>query len=94
MIRVTFTFTRQTAETPWFWEIHNSALSPLQNFAAANNLVETIIIDGNQQISTWVFDNEQLYEDFGTLINNDIESDYVQYCNNNDITINVVTEDV
>ena len=45
-------------------------------------------------IVTFIFNDEQIEEEFQTLIINDIKSDYKQYCDDNNITIDVVTEDV
>jgi hypothetical protein len=49
---------------------------------------------GNQLIVIYIFNDEQIKEEFETMIVNDIKEDYKQYCQNNNITIDVVTEDI
>jgi hypothetical protein len=49
---------------------------------------------GDTMIVTFIFNDEQIEEEFNTLIINDIKSDYKQYCDDNNITIDVVTEDI
>jgi hypothetical protein len=97
MKHVTITYTRQTAETPWYWQVTPvSVLSPMHTFIEGNHSqMETYAyVSGNQNIVTFTFNNEEIYEEFKSLIQNDIRSDYKQYCDDNNITIDVVTEDV
>jgi hypothetical protein len=49
---------------------------------------------GNENIVTFTIKNEEIQTEFETLINTEIKSDYLQYCEDNNITINVVTEDI
>jgi len=97
MKRVTITYTRQSLDTPWYWQVTPpSVLSPMDNFIDENSSrVETYAYDtGNTNIVTFIFKDEQIEEEFQTLIINDIKSDYKQYCDDNNITIDVVTEDI
>jgi hypothetical protein len=97
MKKVTFTFTRQTAETPWYWQIAPSnTLSPVYDFIEANSSrMESYSYDnGNQNITTFTFNDEQVTAEFQALIENEINTEYVQYCEDNNITIDVVAEDI
>lgn len=97
MKRVTITYTRQSSDTPWYWQVTPpSVLSPIDDFIDQNSSrVETYAyVTGNKTIVTFLFNDEQIQEEFQTLIINDIKNDYVQYCQDNNITIDVVTEDV
>jgi hypothetical protein len=97
MIRLTVTYTRQTAETPWYWQVApSSALSPVYDFVEANNSgVETDshVIE-NQCIVSFTFIDEQLIEGFQSIIESEIKSPYVQYCEDNNITIDVSVEEI
>jgi len=97
MKRVTITYTRQSADTPWYWQVTSrDTLSPMHNFVDENSSrMETYAYNtGDTMIVTFIFNDEQIEEEFQTLIINDIESDYKQYCDDNNITIDVVTEDI
>jgi hypothetical protein len=43
---------------------------------------------------TFTFNAEQIYQEFLAMIDADVKTDYKQYCDDNNITIDVVTEDV
>jgi hypothetical protein len=97
MKRVTITYTRQTAETPWYWQITPSTkLSPVYDFIETNNSrMQSYSYDnGNQNISTFTFNDDQVAIEFNTLVTNEINTDYVQYCEDNNITIDVSVEDI
>ena len=96
MKRVTITYTRQTAETPWYWQAVPATLDPVDNFldASDNQMDQYSYVHENQNIVTLTFHNEQVYEQFLAMINAEIQTDYKQYCDDNNITIDVVTEDV
>lgn len=96
MERVTITYTRQSLDTPWYWQVTPSVVSPIDNFILENSSrMETHAYDtGNQLIVIYIFNDEQIKEEFETMIVNDIKEDYIQYCQNNNITIDIVTEDV
>ena len=97
MKRVTITYTRQSLDTPWYWQVTPpSVLSPMDNFIDENSSrVETYAYDtGNTNIVTFIFKDEQIEEEFQTLIIDSIKGDYKQYCDDNNINIDVVTEDV
>jgi|694.fasta_scaffold02208_13 hypothetical protein len=96
MKRVTITYTRPNEETPWYWQVAPTALNPMNAFLDANvGQLDTYAYDyENQNIVTFTFENEQIYQEFRTLIETNVASDYLQYCQDNNITIGVVTEDV
>lgn len=97
MKRVTITYTRQSLDTPWYWQVTPpSVLSPMDNFIDENSSrVETYAHDtGNTNIVTFIFKDEQIEEEFQTLIIDGIKGDYKQYCDDNNITIDVVTDDI
>jgi hypothetical protein len=97
MKRVTITYTRQNDETPWYWQVAPStAFSPMDAFLNdnADRMEETGHTIGNQNTVILTFNDEEIYEQFKTLIVDDMKNDYVQYCQDNNITIGVVTEDV
>jgi hypothetical protein len=96
MKRVTFTYTRQTAETPWYWQVVPATLDPVDNFidSKVSQLVTDSYSINNQNIVTFTFNDEQTYQEFIAMINADVKTDYVQYCNDNNITIDVVVEDI
>jgi hypothetical protein len=97
MKRVTITYTRQNEETPWYWQITpNSVFSSMDAFLDENatRMEESAYTIGNQCIVVFTFNDEEIYQEFQTLIINDIKSDYKQYCDDNNITIDAVTEDI
>lgn len=97
MLRVTITFTRQTAETPWYWQIAPSdELSPVEDFVEANNGgVDThTYVHENKCIVSYAFNDDQLIEEFRSLIESQTNSEYVRYCEDNNISIDVSVEDV
>jgi hypothetical protein len=97
MKRVTITYTRQSADTPWYWQIApNSAFSSMDAFLDENatRMEESGYTIGNQNIVVLTFNDDQCHDEFQALVDADVKSDYVQYCEDNNITIDVVTEDV
>ena len=83
--------------------IYNTNNGPLLKFCNGRNnfidenssRVETYAYDtGNTNIVTFIFKDEQIEEEFQTLIIDGIKGDYKQYCDDNNITIDVVTEDI
>lgn len=97
MKRVTITYTRQSLDTPWYWQTTSSSvLSPMENFILENSsrMESHAYNTGNKFIAVFIFNDEQIQEEFQTLIINDIKDDYLQYCQDNNITIDVVWEDV
>jgi hypothetical protein len=71
-------------------------LSPVYDFIEANSSrMESYSYDnGNQNITTFTFNDEQVTAEFQALIENEINTEYVQYCEDNNITIDVVAEDI
>jgi hypothetical protein len=97
MKRVTITYTRQNEVTPWYWQTAPaSAFSAMDTFLNENadRMEESGYTIGNQNFVILTFNDEEIYEEFQTLIVNDMKNDYVQYCQDNNITIDVVTEDI
>lgn len=97
MKRVTITYTRQSPETPWYWQVFNDNLSLVRNFVNENDdsMESSAYVEGNQHIATFTFNNLQVHDQFqALLINTEVKDDYVLYCENNNITIDVVTEDI
>jgi hypothetical protein len=96
MKRVTITYTRQNEETPWYWQIAPEELDSTNNFLSVNNdkVENYTIVTGNKHIVSFNFNNQQIFDEFVTLIETDVKTGYKQYCDDNNITIDVVTEDV
>jgi hypothetical protein len=96
MKRVTITYTRQNEETPWYWQAVPSTLEPVDSFLGSNSSqMETYsYVHENQNVVTFTFNAEQIYQEFLAMIDADVKTDYKQYCDDNNITIDVVTEDV
>jgi hypothetical protein len=97
MKRTTITYTRQTAETPWYWQVVAfNTLDPARTFINDNpDDIETYAYAvGNENIVTFTFKTEAIQAEFQALIDAEIKTDYLQYCEDNNITINVVTEDI
>lgn len=97
MKRVTINYTRQTAETPWYWQISppttlNSMHSFIHNHA--DEIQMNAFVTGNEHTVTFTINNEEIYTEFQALVDADLKSEYVQYCNDNNINIDVVTEDI
>lgn len=96
MKRVTITYTKQSLDTPWYWQVASTALWPIESFLSTNNSqLETYTkVEGNTNIVYFTFQNEQIYEEFKAMIETNIAPDYLQYCQENNITIGVLTEDI
>lgn len=99
MKKVTITYTRQNLDTPWYWQISSdSVLNPMYTFIEENHSdIETyayVVPAGNKNIVTFTFSNEQVYQDFRTVLEGNIATGYVQYCQDNNITIETVVEDI
>ena len=96
MKRVTITYTRQSLDTPWYWQVAPSKVSPINNFILENSSrIETHAYNtGDKCIVIYIFNDEQIEEEFRSLIIDDIKGDYKQYCDDNNITIDVVTDDI
>ena len=96
MKRVTITYTRQSLDTPWYWQVAPSKVSPIDNFILENNSrIETHAYNtGDKFIVIYIFNDEQIEEEFRSLIIDDIKGGYKQYCDDNNITIDVVTDDI
>ncbi len=99
MKKVTITYTRENLETPWYWQVSSaSALNPMYTFIEEHfSNIETyayVVPAGDKNIVTFTFNDEQVYLDFRTMLENNIATDYVQYCQQNNINIDTVIEDI
>ena len=99
MKKVTITYTRQNLDTPWYWQISSSsALNPMHTFMEEHySNVETyayVVPAGDKNIVSFTFNDDQVYQDFRTMLETEIATDYVQYCQDNNITIETVIEDI
>ena len=74
MKRVTITYTRQSLDTPWYWQVAPSKVSPINNFILENSSrIETHAYNtGDKCIVIYIFNDEQIEEEFRSLIIDDI----------------------
>jgi hypothetical protein len=98
MKRVTITYTREDLNTPWYWQI-SGGLSPLfEEYINQNSdkieQVSYVSAQGYKFIVVLTIADEQSFDDFSAMIAADIAPDYVAYCQENNITIESVTEDI
>ena len=77
-------------------KIADYSFSPMDAFINdnADRMEETGHTIGNQNTVILTFNDEEIYEQFKTLIVDDMKNDYKQYCDDNNITIDAVTEDI
>lgn len=100
MKKATFTFTRQNLDTPWFWQVLSESGTPSEadNFITQNSdTIEQlgyITAQGYKNILTLTFTDEQIYEEWAAMVSSNVVPGYTQYCNENDITIEHVIEDI
>jgi hypothetical protein len=99
MKKVTFTYTRENLETPWYWQTPaGQQASGMSQFMQENQdkIQQVGFIDGQglKNIIVITFSDEQIYQDFTAMIQSNVTSDYAQYCETNNITIENLVEDV
>ncbi|NBO70791.1 MAG: hypothetical protein EBU66_10310 [Bacteroidetes bacterium] len=99
MKKVTITFTRESLDTPWYWQVFGgTTLNPMNAYIEENSdKIETFGYDtpqGDKNIITFTFSDDQIYQDFRAMLEENVVSGYVQYCQDNNITIQTVVEDI
>ena len=98
--KVTITYTREDLDTPWFWQVlsESGSSSGDKNFITENSdKIEQngyFAAQGYKNIVTLTFADDQSYDDCKAMIATDIAPEYLEYCENNNITIENVTEDI
>lgn len=99
MKRVTITYTRQDLSTPWYWQIP-SGLSDTsyQSYLTQNrDKIEQFgypAAQGYKNIVVLTFADDEILEEFRTMMSSNIAPGYTQYCEDNNITIESVEEDI
>ncbi len=96
--KVTFTSTRANPETPWYYETaaasNNQSWNNRLQFMLDNNDIDSSVTSTDTTLTSVVtFTNENDYNDFSSLTQT-VMNDVIAYCNQNNITYNVVIEDV
>lgn len=98
--KVTITYTREDLDTPWFWQVltETGSSSTDKNFITENSdKIEQngyFAAQGYKNIVTLTFTDQQIYEEWAALVQTNVAPGYNQYCENNNITIEFVTEDI
>jgi hypothetical protein len=99
MKRVTITYTRENLNTPWYWETPTaSGAFSFEEYQQQNrDKIEQFAYttaQGYKFITILTFTDDQSYDDCKAMIATDIAPEYLEYCENNNITIENVTEDI
>lgn len=99
MKRVTITYTRQDLSTPWYWQIPSGlSATTYDDYLTQNrDKIEQFgypAEQGYKCIVILTFADQQSYDDFRTMISSNIAPGYTQYCEDNNITIERLEEDV
>jgi hypothetical protein len=99
MKKITFTYTRDNLDTPWYWQTPaGQQLSGMPQFMQENQdkiqQLGYFAAQGYKNIITITFSDEQIYQDFTAMVESDVTSDYAEYCRVNNITIESVVENV
>ena len=98
--KVTITYTREDLDTPWFWQVLNESGSSStdKNFITENSdKIEQngyFAAQGYKNIVTLTFADDQIYDEWTALVQANVAPGYVQYCENNNITIEIASEDI
>jgi len=95
--KVTITNTRPSSAIPWFYEVASgSEWESQEQFVLVNSEKVTYHADtvGNVQTVVLTFSDDAVFADYKRTLQLGIKSEYVQYCEDNNITINVVMEDI
>jgi hypothetical protein len=98
--KVTITYTREDLDTPWYWQVLTEAgsSSPDKNFITENSdKIEQngyFAAQGYKNIVIFTFTDQQIYEEWAALVHANVASGYTEYCENNNITIEHVVEDI
>jgi hypothetical protein len=97
--KVTITYTRENLNTPWFWQ----ALSESRSTADRDFIVEHsdriqqaahVAGQGLKNIITFTFSDDEIHQEWVTMVQSNVSSTVTEYCESNNITIDVVTEDI
>ena len=99
MKRVTITYTREDLDTPWYWQVPNGLGTTTYNDYLTQNSDKIeqdgyFAAQGYKNIVVLTISDDQTYQDFAAMIGSDIAPGYKEYCENNNITIESVTEDI
>lgn len=97
--RVTITYTRQDLDTLWFWQALSESRSTEERDLITENSDRiqrdaTITGQGLKNIITFTFSDDEIYQEWATMVQTNVASTATQYCDDNNITIDVVTEDI
>lgn len=98
--KVTITYTREDLDTPWYWQVLTEAGSPStdKNFITENSdKIEQngyFAAQGYKNIVVTTFSDDQTYQEFAAIVGSDVAPGYKEYCENNNITIEHVVEDI
>jgi hypothetical protein len=98
--KVTITYTREDLDTPWFWQVlsESGSSSGDKNFITENSdKIEQngyFAAQGYKNIVTLTFADDQIYDEWAALVQTNVAPGYTQYCNENNITIEHVIEDI
>ena len=98
--KVTITYTREDLDTPWFWQVLNESglPSPHTNFITENSDKITqngiVAAQGYKNIIVLTFTDQQIHDEWAALVQTNVASEYTQYCENNNITIEIASEDI
>jgi hypothetical protein len=100
MKKVTITYTRQSSDTPWFWQTTSGEAlnSPVNNFIFENReqITQSAYINtpGDKNIVILNFATDEIYQQFKTFVDSETASGIVEYCQANNITIERLEEDI
>jgi hypothetical protein len=97
--KVTITYTREDLDTPWYWQVLNeSGSSAHTNFITENSdKIEQnayVAAQGYKNIVTLTFTDQQIHDEWAADVKTNLAPEYTQYCENNNITTEIVTEDI
>jgi len=98
--KVTITYTREDLDTPWYWQVLSASgtSSADNNFIAQNSdkIKQNAIVaaQGYKNIVTLTFTDQQIHDEWTALVQANVAPGYVQYCENNNITIEIASEDI
>jgi len=96
--KVTYTATRQDADTPWYYQTplaaNNTAWNNRLQFIIDNADINSSATSTDTSLTSIVtFVNDADYDNFA-ILTQDTMNDVIAYCNANGITYNVVVEDI
>jgi hypothetical protein len=98
--KVTFTYTREDLDTPWYWQVLSASgtSSADNNFIVQNsdkiNQNAIVAAQGYKNIVTLTFADDQIHDEWRALVQTNVASGYIEYCNENNITIEHAIEDI